>query len=263
MILLGILMWPDFAQIVGVLFANIIGIGLTVMLKWIVLRGYRRVTQQGYYRKNVVLSNVVNIILESWNLALGIGYMLIRGLYFILAATMFIGRVDVPFLSQDACFVGPIELDSFPLIFRKDLLSHDAHRHPYIERLGVMYMLKLRHNDFGSRAGTHWRLLFIYALLPWMRKYRRNDESLVISEFKFAANRMWTGRMPVESEQSFESSKQEAGVPSELEMLRAENNNLRMLLFGHGKRSHLTSSCPPAPSVSGVPINLQKSVNTA
>mmetsp|Transcript_3787 Transcript_3787/g.6451 ORF Transcript_3787/g.6451 Transcript_3787/m.6451 type:complete len:895 (-) Transcript_3787:79-2763(-) len=263
MILLGILMWPDFAQIVGVLFANIIGIGLTVMLKWIVLRGYRRVTQQGYYRKNVVLSNVVNIILESWNLALGIGYMLIRGLYFILAATMFIGRVDVPFLSQDACFVGPFELDSFPLIFRKDLLSHDAHRHPYIERLGVMYMLKLRHDDFGSRAGTHWRLLFIYALLPWMRKYRRNDESLVISEFKFAANRMWTGRMPIESEQSFESSKQEAGVPSELEMLRAENNNLRMLLFGHGKRSHLTSSCPPAPSVSGVPINLQKSVNTA
>jgi len=263
MILLGIIMWPDFAQIIGVLFANIIGIGLTVMLKWIVLRGYRRVTQQGYYRKNVVLSNVVNIILESWNLALGIGYMLIRGLYFILAATMFIGRVDVPFLSQDACFVGPFELDSFPLIFRKDLLSHDAHRHPYIERLGVMYMLKLRHDDFGSRAGTHWRLLFIYALLPWMRKYRRNDESLVISEFKFAANRMWTGRMPVESEQSFESSKQEAGVPSELEMLRAENNNLRMLLFGHGKRSHLTSSCPPAPSVSGVPINLQKSVNTA
>mmetsp|Transcript_27232 Transcript_27232/g.38982 ORF Transcript_27232/g.38982 Transcript_27232/m.38982 type:complete len:587 (+) Transcript_27232:1130-2890(+) len=262
MILFGIILWPDFAQLIGLLFANIIGIGLTVMLKWIVLRSYRRVSQQGYYRKSVVLSNVVNIILESWNLALGIGYMVIRGLYFMLAATMFIGRVDVPFLSQDACFVGPIELDSFPLIFRKDLLSHEAHRHPYIERLGVMYMLKLQHDDFGSRAGTYWRLLFIYALLPWMRKYRRHDESLVISGFKFAANRIWTGRMPAESEQSVESSKQAADALSELEMLRAENNNLRMLLFGNGKSSHLTSSCPPDLSGSGVPNSLQKSIIT-
>ncbi len=102
MILFGIMLWPDFAELVGLMFANIIGIGLTVMLKWIVLRGYRRGSQLGYYRKSVVLSNVVNIFLESWNLALGIAYMVVRGMYFMLAATMFIGRVDVPFLSQDS-----------------------------------------------------------------------------------------------------------------------------------------------------------------
>ena len=258
MALLGIILWPDFAQDVGILFSQLIGIGLTVMLKWIVLRVYRRLGQRGYYRTSVVLSNIVNVILESWNLALGIGYMIVRGLYFLLAATMFIGRVDVPFLSQDACFVGPVELDSFPLIFRKDLLSHDAHRHPYIERLGMMYMLKLRHNDFGSRAGTYWRLLFIYALLPWMRKYRRNDESLIVSDFKFAANRIWTGRMPTEPKESDESS----GPPSELEMLRAENTYLRMVLFGQRKRSHLTSSCPPVPSGPGVVNSLKTSMNT-
>jgi hypothetical protein len=219
-----------------------------------------RVTQQGYYRRFVVLSNVVNIIFESWNLALGFGYMTMRGLFFLLAAIIFIGRVDVPFLSQEACFAGPIQLDHLPLTFRKDLLAHEAHRHPYIERLGLMYMLRLRHDDFGSIAGTYWRLLFIYALMPWMRKYRNNDESLVISEFKFTANRIWTGRMPADSElrgeHSVESSKQVPGVPSELDMLRKENETMRALLFSRGQKSSLTSSCPPAPA--GVSINNQK-----
>ncbi len=91
-VFLGICLWPDFAQVVGVLFANIIGIILTVMLKWVVLVTFRKLNSQGYYRKIPALNNVVNIILESWNLALTSSYMIIRSLYFLLAATMFIGR---------------------------------------------------------------------------------------------------------------------------------------------------------------------------
>ena len=62
-----------------------------------------------------------------------------------------------------------------------------------------MYMIKLRHDKFGNYAGTCWRLLFVYALVPWMRKYRSNEDNLGISDFKFAANRMRTGRMPTQS----------------------------------------------------------------
>ncbi len=33
--------------------------------------------------------------------------------------------------------------------------------------------MKLRYaKDFGSRAGSAWRLVFIYALMPWMHQYR-------------------------------------------------------------------------------------------
>lgn len=69
--------------------------------------------------------------------------------------------------------IGPIILDAGPFAFRKDLLLHDAHRHPYIERLGLLYMMKLRFgNSFATRNGSCWRLLFTLALMPWFRKYR-------------------------------------------------------------------------------------------
>lgn len=64
-------------------------------------------------------------------------------------------------------------LDAYPYVYRKDILATDAHRHPYIETLGVMYLMKLRYGEnFGKTAGSCWRLLFVYALMPWLHKYR-------------------------------------------------------------------------------------------
>ena len=55
-----------------------------------------------------------------------------------------------------------------------------AHHHPYIEQLGVIYLMKLRYKKhFGKRAGTCWRMIFIYALMPWLHGYRilaRDDD---------------------------------------------------------------------------------------
>jgi len=64
-------------------------------------------------------------------------------------------------------------LDKYPNVHLKDVLSQEAHRHPYIEQLGVIYLMKLRYREnFGETAGSCWRLLFVYSLMPWLHKYR-------------------------------------------------------------------------------------------
>ena len=84
-----------------------------------------------------------------------------------------IGQIDRRLVAEGVGQLGPLEFDPYPTIHIRDLVAHEAHRHPYIEILGTIYLMKLRYrNDFGSRAGSAWRLIFIYALMPWMDQYR-------------------------------------------------------------------------------------------
>jgi hypothetical protein len=102
--------------------------------------------------------------------------MLIRLIKLIAISAFYIGRLDTPVFAPGVGYVGPVPLDGHPVQFRKDLLTHDAHRHPYLECLGVLYLLKLRYGDaFGNRAGGQWRLIFVLSLMPWLRRYRLDD----------------------------------------------------------------------------------------
>jgi hypothetical protein len=50
----------------------------------------------------------MSVVLECWNIALTSGYMLVRTGYLIIASAMYIGRIDRPFLSEEAATFGPI-----------------------------------------------------------------------------------------------------------------------------------------------------------
>mmetsp|Transcript_177 Transcript_177/g.328 ORF Transcript_177/g.328 Transcript_177/m.328 type:complete len:1179 (+) Transcript_177:143-3679(+) len=160
--------------------AIVIGITVTLVFKSILITVLGRVNYAAFYRKRPWLANICGVGLECWHLGLSSGYMLSRAIKLIVAATMYIGRIDQPFLGEGVGVIGGTHLDKFPSIYRQGLLSADAHRHPYIERLGLIYLLKIRHGSkFGTTAGSIWRLLFVFSLMPWLRKFRiANDADI-------------------------------------------------------------------------------------
>jgi len=96
----------------------------------------------------------------------------------ILISVASVGNIDRRLLAEGVGQIGPLEFDPYPTIHLRDLVAHEAHRHPYIEILGTVYLMKLRYSErFGSRSGSAWRLMFVYALLPWMHQYRIPDEA--------------------------------------------------------------------------------------
>ena len=113
------------------------------------------------------------VLQEVWNIALSAGFVFTRVLKISIISAFFVARIDTPFLADGVGRVGPVDLDGIELCFRKDLLLHEAHRHAYIERFGLLCLLKLKCGDtFGRRANSNWRVLFVMALMPWLRKYR-------------------------------------------------------------------------------------------
>jgi hypothetical protein len=96
----------------------------------------------------------------------------------MIVSSASLGMIDRPFLAKGIGKLGKMSLDSLPTIHTTDILIHEAHRHPYIEMLGLVYLMKFRYaENFCHRAGSTWRLILIYALMPWLHKYRIRDNT--------------------------------------------------------------------------------------
>ena len=140
---------------------------------------FLRTAYAGFYRKMPAFANAFMFALECWNIALTIAFVLSRVVKFLLATGLYAGRIDRPVLAEGLA----LDIDSLPRVFRQNLLSAEAHRHPYLVQLGQMYLMKLRHKDnFGTKAGSIWRLLFVSALMPWLRKKRIQDDIVIDDE---------------------------------------------------------------------------------
>ena len=148
-----------------------IGLTITIMLKVLLTAFFRKQFYRAFYRLHPGRANLSILGLECWFIGLGGGVLLGRITQFLLAAAFWIGRIDEPFLADNVSMAG-YRFDYVPVYYTKEILLHEAHRHPFIERLGSMYLMRLRYKRFGSDAGGCWRQLFVLTLMPWMVKHR-------------------------------------------------------------------------------------------
>lgn len=142
------------------------------MIKILVLSCCRSRNIKAFFRIKPGVANISTLALECWHIGLASGTLIGRLTQFLLAMAFWIGRIDSVFLSEDVEVMG-YRFDTVPIKFTTEILLHEAHRHPFIERMAAMYLMRLKYRDhFCSDAGAAWRRLFIATLFPWILKYR-------------------------------------------------------------------------------------------
>lgn len=165
------------------IFGLVIGFVCVLLVRILILIGLRSAFYSAFYRRNAAVANIWFLFLEVWNVGLAVGFVAARAIKIIMIAVFFLARIDTPILAPGVGHIGPVELDGFNTAFRKDMLLHESHRHPLIERFGLLCLLKLRHGSaFATRAGSAWRLLYVMTLMPWLRKYRVSNGSMTDQE---------------------------------------------------------------------------------
>ncbi len=170
---LFLLIWSQTAKVATTVVATLIGILVTIILRVILVQCYFTKTFKGFYRTQPASANFMGILLESWNIALSAGEIVSRAIKLLLLTILYLGRIDTPLLGPKSSMIGNIMVDRYPSLFTIDALLHEAHRHPYLDRLGLLSMLKIQHgNGFVTKAGSCWRLLFTLVLFPWLSSQR-------------------------------------------------------------------------------------------
>lgn len=101
-----------------------------------------------------------------------------RAVIIFLLSQFHVTRLDTPFVHPGGVgyyLNGYLDLEPYYKWFLTAVLLVESHRHPYIETLGTMYLMKLKHTSFNNRIGIKWRMIFVKALMPWLEKYRVYD----------------------------------------------------------------------------------------
>uniref|UniRef100_A0A7S4VN57 Uncharacterized protein n=1 Tax=Ditylum brightwellii TaxID=49249 RepID=A0A7S4VN57_9STRA len=172
--LIYLILWPASQQVAFDIIGNLIGLTVVLIAKIIISQIIRFSHYAAFYRTKPLSANIFNICVECYAIGISLWFMLVRAIKITILAALYLGRTDTPLFASGVGIFGPLEIDNWPTVTRKEILLHDAHRHPYLDTLGYLYMMQLRFRDGGfmKRACSAWRLIFVQAFMPWLHKYR-------------------------------------------------------------------------------------------
>jgi hypothetical protein len=170
-----LILWPITHDLMLLVIAWCLGLTITIGVKTIMTLMCRKSFYSSFYRSRPREANLSALVLQCWNIGLGGGVLIGRVTQFLFAACFWLGRIDLSFLHDDVNIMG-YRFDYAPINYRKEILSHESHRHPFIDRVGTMYLMRLKSKKHGRifcrDVGCAWRRLFVHALMPWLQKYR-------------------------------------------------------------------------------------------
>ena len=168
-----LIFWQGSLYFVQRVVAFAIGVVVIALIRISIVCYGRKKFFHSFYRTKPAAANIYFLAMEWANFALSVGFVIARTIKLLAVTAFYVGRIDSPLLAPGVGKLGRVELDPFPTIHMRDIMSHEAHRHPFIECLGKFYLMKLRYgSQFCTQAGRCWRLVFVLALMPWLQKYR-------------------------------------------------------------------------------------------
>jgi hypothetical protein len=117
--------WPYTRSYLLTVYAWLLGVFITIFLKTVLMMIFRIRHHRALYRISQSSANITGLLLECWHIGVAPGFLINRLVQFLLASALWIGRIDVPFLSDDVCLFG-YHFDNIPTHYRKDILTHEA-----------------------------------------------------------------------------------------------------------------------------------------
>ena len=98
----------------------------------------------------------------------------------------------------------------------------------------MLFILKLHNgSNFGCRACALWRILFVRALMPWLRKYRKR--SVLLDRSSDSQETLSTNRKSRHGFLELASTRKKRALEIENDELRRENMALRQQLLRQTK----------------------------
>ena len=184
-IILFFFLWQATRSVALQLLSLLVGVIIIISILWIINRTFRNVYYSGFYRIKPLPANLFSLFNECMNIGITIFTAVSRTLILILLSEFYVGRIDVPFVANGVgdLLNDKIMLEIYYKTYLASVLAVEAHRHPYMETLGAMYLMKLRYGKkFNNKVGIAWRTIFVTAMMPWLSKYRMR-ESQALSLF--------------------------------------------------------------------------------